>query len=540
MFLRINVFSLLLLIFFNNVDARATSGVPPSCQGHLDWAYNTGRNTNPEWYSSLEATCGVSVQAASYEDFQRLFKCKNINANDCNEKGLTYPTTCTALPCNVCAITVPKSCREHIDWAFNRGKVSNPEWYSNMGQTCGVSVQEASFEDFQRLFKCEDIASKDCNGQGLGFPSTCTTPPCNVCTVAKCCARENEDVFNPNVCQGIDHPVDCCDGLQKTFVAGPNNYVCKKQSSSDDSLGPITIQGRNILVNGKVFYMKGVNWNPVPKGRTHPPREEDFLTYARMDAPKMKEAGINIVRTYATVTSTDVLQVFVDNGIRVVNPINPLNSKSSIQQLVRSLKTHPGIFMWALGNEWNYNKCYSGISYEECANKIRQSSDAIKSVDSEHPISTIYGEIPSKDLIDSMPKIDVWGLNIYSGDTFGDRFDRWSELSNKPMYIGEYGADAWNANKDREDDASQAEATTRLVDEIKLDSTQNGGPCTGGIIFEWADEWWKAPGSPWVQDKGGIAPGGGPYPDKTFNEEYWGLVTIDRDPRPAYYAYKNA
>lgn len=303
---------------------------------------------------------------------------------------------------------------------------------------------------------------------------------------------------------------------------------------------PATVKGRRVLVDGKTIHLKGVNWNPVTKGGVHP-RDIDFAGNVKRDSVLMQEAGINVLRTYEAIVDTNVLDVLWAHGVQVINTVynNAGEPLGAITRKVNAVKHHPAILMWAIGNEWNYNRCYSEMSFESCLTRVRDAARQVKLLDMTHPVASVYGELAPFDVIERMPEIDVWGTNYYGGATFSDLFDRWSARAFKPLFIGEFGADAFDTKAGMENEEAQAYATASLTYEINSRSVVwEDGVCLGGMIFELADEWWKdGGGSPMTQEKGGIAPGAGPYPDSVFNEEWWGLTRIDRSPRKAYKTY---
>ena len=307
-------------------------------------------------------------------------------------------------------------------------------------------------------------------------------------------------------------------------------------------LPAITIEGRQLFVDGVPLHLKGVNWNPIPSGGLNP-QDVDMPGFVEGDGDLMAAASINVVRTYQPVTDRFTLDALWARGIYVMNTVYIWGGAEadSVVGLVNATKDHPAILMWVVGNEWNYNGLYAGLSFQDAEARIAEVARLIKASDPTRPVATVYGEVPDSQLVDRLRDIDIWGLNVYRGMTFGDLFDTWATRSTKPMFLGEFGADAYNTNASREDQAAQADATRALSAEIFANSSMRGGVCAGGAIFEFADEWWKdGTGRPDEHDVGGLAPGGGPHPDQVFNEEWWGLVEIDRTPREAYRAYADA
>lgn len=316
--------------------------------------------------------------------------------------------------------------------------------------------------------------------------------------------------------------------------AGP---MVDESSSAPTSETGVRVVDGTLVVDGKPFPLRGVNWNPVPRGGQHP-QDLDFEGYVEQDASLMQAAGINVVRTYEHLSDPAVLDTLLAHDIRVFTTVYGWwqDDPAVVTQRVDAVKHHPAVIGYVLGNEWNYNQLYANgaISTEQARDQINAAAALVKQADPNRPVTTIYGELGGLEgMVDSMPDIDLWGINTYRGLSFGDLFPAYAAVSGKPMFIGEFGADAYNALIDAYDPDSQAEATSALLSE--LSGAVASKAALGGFIFEWADEWWKdGSGSPSEQDEGGIAPGGGPHPDQTFNEEWWGLVDVDRNPRAAY------
>src|SRR5262249_48854036 len=150
----------------------------------------------------------------------------------------------------------------------------------------------------------------------------------------------------------------------------------------------------------------------------------------------------------------------------------------------------------------------------------------VKSLDANHPVASSYGNLLEKPddietyVTTTCPSVDVWSFNEYRGPGMSRTFDQWAFISGKPMFLGEFGIDAYNTTVGAEDQATQAQWVKQLWDDIarNLSADDPNRVALGGVVFEWNDEWWKV--SPyWSQDPGGWNPAA--FPDGTASEDWW-------------------
>ena len=302
----------------------------------------------------------------------------------------------------------------------------------------------------------------------------------------------------------------------------------------------VRTEGSKLFLNDSPYLIKGICYHPVPKGK-----EKRSFENLEQDIALMLEAGINTIRVYEPVDDSAVLDQLYAAGIQLIvgfgynqNGVYDIAS-GTVLDYVKKYKDHPAILFWELGNEYNYHPEWFGGDIATWYKALNSTAAAIQALDKNHPVATAHGEIPTQEVLSANPNIDLWGVNVYRWDQPGSLIVEWEKRSDLPLYFSEAGADSFMAaEKDSYsagvNEEAQADATAVILDQIFARKDL----INGVTLFSFTDGWWKA-GNPDQQDQGGWAPfsTGVPY-DGAPNEEYWGIVDIDRKKKKAFEVVK--
>lgn len=358
--------------------------------------------------------------------------------------------------------------------------------------------------------------------------------------------------------------------------------------------------GLTLQVDGQDFMVFGMNWGYTPVGENYRydlwGKSDDFIREVlEREMTMLKGMGVNAIRLFSDIPPKWVTYIYERWGIyTAVNHLmgrygfavdgvyigqvdygDPRMRKAILDDLERTVTRYrdtPGVLMYLLGNENNYGLVWTSAEIEALPTEEKEHARAeqlytllgegvatVKRIDKRRPVSLTNGDLGYIDLIAKhvVPRgLDIMGSNVYRGASSRDLFERVMKELGLPFVYTEFGADAFDAKRHREDDVAQARYLRDQWQEIYAQSAGKGGVgnAIGGFIFQWADGWWKyrQETNLDVQDDNASWPNKG-YPDdyvegrNNMNEEWFGIAALGpRDaagfseitPRTAYYLLK--
>jgi len=317
----------------------------------------------------------------------------------------------------------------------------------------------------------------------------------------------------------------------KVYVDGYRLMVAKR--ASDGSLATPT-----------PYEVRGVSWSPTGIGESNSSGYSKlYLAHESTDIPLIAGLHANTVKTYDSFERSESGKALLDqlyaSGAMVIMTVMATHDAAPTEYTnsVNYFKDHPAILAWMVGNEFNYNHLYGAADLDTAIDLVNTAIAAIHQADPDHPVFVSHGEVPTMDTYSRISGADMWSLNLYPNLDLNSRFTAWAQLSQKPLLVGEYGADAFNNQTMVEDQDMQATATdsltTQIMQHYSAVAIDSGHPVVGGTIYALSDEWWKdQSGSASTHDTGGFV--NAIYSDGFANEEWWGLTTTQRQPRKAY------
>jgi beta-galactosidase len=309
-----------------------------------------------------------------------------------------------------------------------------------------------------------------------------------------------------------------------THPAGPNHVRVHRDAA-----------GFKLLVDGRDFLVVGMNWDYMPVGENYSydfwGRSDAFIEEAlRREMTQLRDMGVNAIRQGVEIPPRWVEYIYRTYGIYTminhfvgrygftvdgvwVSPVDYADPhirevlEADVMAAVARYQGTPGVLMWLLGNENNYGLYWASAEIENLPLDKQGDAradflyslygkliDRIKAADTLHPVAIANGDLQFLPLIAQHCKnLDIMGSNVYRGPSSGDLFERVLKELDKPFIYTEFGSDAYDAKRSREDGFAQADVLLRQWEEIYAQSYGKGRSANalGGFIFQWGDGWWK-------------------------------------------------
>ncbi len=248
-----------------------------------------------------------------------------------------------------------------------------------------------------------------------------------------------------------------------------------------------------------------------------------------------------------------------ETGTDYTDPVQLERMRNIITEYVKDHRSEPYVLMWLLGNENMMPSDYSGVNatrtkastqVQAYLTFVNEMAELIHRLDPEHPVGVGNLELINLDEHKKYaPAVDIYGANLYRGPQgFGTVWTTVQESYDRPVLITEYGVDAWDSRKEKEDQKAQAEYHQGNWEDIEFHRAggRAEGNAIGGVIFEYSDEWWKSNNGGWDEHSTErdfpMA-----FQDGWASEEWYGLMSLGdgsgapliRQPRQVYNLYRD-
>jgi hypothetical protein len=311
------------------------------------------------------------------------------------------------------------------------------------------------------------------------------------------------------------------------------------QPSSGSAPPDVRLDNRQFVVEGRPFLVRGIHYGPWRPG-TGPNKHYPYPKLADIDQDfeLIRRTGANTVLIYDP--PGEVLDLADRYGLKVVyvfaldwysvGGTDQAAITARLVERVTELRSKRALLAWMLGNEVGGDVLQSRGDAPIVAG-LRELYTGIKAVDPVHPIS--HANWPPARHLD-LTFLDFISFNVYPlwpPEVVAMGFGRFIETvlrplaGDRPLLISEFGTNTIEAGE---------EGQARLIRESWEGLIEAGA--AGGIVFEFADEWWKnynnpvRPGDWWTRV---------PAPDDELRhdedpEEHYGIVRSDRTPKPAF------